>query len=47
MQCLTANFSAFEIDDEELPNLREFALANAVYWVGSKPFSRWITYKPG
>ncbi|KAF3939938.1 Inceptin [Dactylella cylindrospora] len=28
----SANFSAFEIDDEELPNLREFALANAIYW---------------
>jgi len=26
------NFAAFEIDDEVLANLREFALANSVYW---------------
>jgi len=26
------NFAAFEIDDETLPNLREYALANALYW---------------
>ena len=28
----TANFSAFEIDDEVLSNLREYALANSLYW---------------
>ncbi|KAI5842065.1 ATPase, F1 complex, gamma subunit domain-containing protein [Tricharina praecox] len=27
-----ANISAFEIEDEQLPNLREFALANSIYW---------------
>jgi F-type H+-transporting ATPase subunit gamma len=26
------NFSAFEIEDDVLTNLKEFALANAVYW---------------
>lgn len=26
------NWSAFEIDDEELPNLQEYALANSLYW---------------
>jgi F-type H+-transporting ATPase subunit gamma len=26
------NISAFEIEDEELPNLQEFALANSLYW---------------
>jgi len=26
------NFSAFEIDDEVLSNLREYALSNALYW---------------
>ncbi|KAL9102607.1 MAG: hypothetical protein Q9163_002251 [Psora crenata] len=26
------NFSAFEIDDEVLANLREYALANSLYW---------------
>jgi len=28
----SANFSAFEIEDETLPNLREYALANSLYW---------------
>jgi F-type H+-transporting ATPase subunit gamma len=28
-----ANYSAFEIEDEALPNLREYALANSLYWV--------------
>ncbi len=28
-----ANFAAFEIDDEVLSNLREYALANSLYWV--------------
>ncbi|KAK5087508.1 atp3 gamma subunit of the F1 sector of mitochondrial F1F0 ATP synthase [Exophiala xenobiotica] len=28
----SSNFAAFEIDDETLPNLREYALANALYW---------------
>jgi F-type H+-transporting ATPase subunit gamma len=27
------NFSAFEIDDAVLANLREYALANSLYWV--------------
>jgi len=26
------NFSAFEIEDESLSNLREYALANSIYW---------------
>ncbi|PSR92387.1 ATPase, F1 complex, gamma subunit domain-containing protein [Coniella lustricola] len=26
------NFSAFEVDEELLPNLREYSLANAIYW---------------
>ena len=30
---LLANFAAFEIDDEVLANLREYALANSLYWV--------------
>jgi F-type H+-transporting ATPase subunit gamma len=29
---VTANFSAFEIDDEVLGNLREYALANSLFW---------------
>lgn len=29
---LTENFSAFEVDEELLPNLREYSLANAIYW---------------
>ena len=29
---LQANFSAFEIDDEVLTNLREYALSNALFW---------------
>lgn len=28
----TANISAFEISDEALFNLREFSLANNIYW---------------
>ncbi|EON97895.1 putative atp synthase gamma chain protein [Phaeoacremonium minimum UCRPA7] len=28
----SANFSAFEVDEELLPNLREYALANSIYW---------------
>lgn len=27
-----ANFSAFEFDEEVLSNLREYALANSLYW---------------
>jgi len=27
-----ANFAAFEFDDEVLANLREYALANSLYW---------------
>lgn len=26
------NFSAFEIDEDELPNLQEYALTNSLYW---------------
>lgn len=29
---LAENFSAFEVDEELLPNLREYSLANAIYW---------------
>ena len=29
---VAANFAAFEIDDEVLVNLREYALANSLYW---------------
>lgn len=29
---VTANFSAFEIDDQVLGNLREYALSNALFW---------------
>jgi F-type H+-transporting ATPase subunit gamma len=29
---MTAQFSAFEIEDEGLPNLREYALANSLFW---------------
>lgn len=28
----TANFSAFEIDDAVLANMREYALANSLFW---------------
>lgn len=31
-QCVLENFSAFEVDEELLPNLREYSLANAIYW---------------
>jgi F-type H+-transporting ATPase subunit gamma len=27
-----ANFSAFEVDDEVLSNMREYGLANSLYW---------------
>jgi len=27
-----ANISAYEVDDEVLKNLREYALANNLYW---------------
>lgn len=30
---ILANFAAFEIDDEVLGNMREYALANSLYWV--------------
>lgn len=35
MNCLNLsieNFSAFEVDEELLPNLREYSLANAIFW---------------
>jgi F-type H+-transporting ATPase subunit gamma len=28
----SSNWAAFEIDDEELPNLQEYALTNSIYW---------------
>ncbi|KAM0278382.1 hypothetical protein ACHAQH_005204 [Verticillium albo-atrum] len=28
----SANFSSFEVDEELLPNLREYALANSLFW---------------
>lgn len=31
-----ANFTAFEIDGDVLANLREYALANSLYWVRSR-----------
>lgn len=27
-----ANFFAFEADEDQIPNLREYALANSLYW---------------
>lgn len=30
--CFLANFSAFEVDDEVLANMREYGLANSLYW---------------
>ena len=33
--CSTANFAAFEIDDSVLANLREYALANSLFWVSN------------
>lgn len=32
----SANFSAFEVDEELLSNLREYALANSLYWALSE-----------
>jgi hypothetical protein len=32
---IEANFAAFEIDDEVLSNLREYAFANSLYWVSA------------
>lgn len=29
---ILANFSAFEVDDEVLGSLREYGLANSLYW---------------
>lgn len=29
---MLANFSAFEMDDAVLPSLREYALANSLFW---------------
>jgi F-type H+-transporting ATPase subunit gamma len=31
LTCFPANFSAFEVDEELLGNLREYALANSLY----------------
>jgi F-type H+-transporting ATPase subunit gamma len=28
----TANFSAFEVEEEALSNLREYSLANSLFW---------------
>ena len=36
-----ANFAAFEIDDEVLGNLREYALANSLYWVSTPQSMHW------
>ena len=33
--CL-ANFAAFEVDDELLSNLREYSLANSLFWALSE-----------
>ena len=32
--CPVENFAAYEADDEVLSNLREYALANSLFWVG-------------
>ena len=42
-----ANFSAFEIDDEVLANLREYALANSLFWVSNAhiPLARYVADK--
>lgn len=32
MTYAAANFSAFEVDENVLGNLREYALANSLYW---------------
>ncbi|RPA90549.1 ATP synthase F1 gamma [Choiromyces venosus 120613-1] len=32
----SANFTAFEIEDEQLANLREYALANTIFWALSE-----------
>jgi F-type H+-transporting ATPase subunit gamma len=33
---ILANFAAFEVDEEVLSNLREYALANSLYWALSE-----------
>lgn len=33
---LVANFAAFEVDEELLSNLREYTLANSLYWALSE-----------
>lgn len=45
MLMVTANFSAFEIDDEVLANLREYALANSLYWVRPRMKAQLATAK--
>lgn len=30
---MVANISSFEVSDESLPNLREYSLANSLFWV--------------
>jgi len=32
VRCPIANFSAFEIDEALLANMREYSLANTIYW---------------
>ena len=32
---ISANYSAFEIEDEVLGNLREYSMANSLYWVSA------------
>ena len=41
-----ANFTAFEIDDEVLSNLREYALANSIYWVSRPAFQKRASTNP-
>ncbi|KAI5799004.1 ATPase, F1 complex, gamma subunit domain-containing protein [Geopyxis carbonaria] len=35
----SANYSAYEIEDEQLSNLREFALANSIYWAMAEGYA--------
>ena len=40
-----ANITAFEIDDEVLANLREYALANSLFWAMSEGHACEISVK--
>jgi hypothetical protein len=35
-QRFAANYSVFELDEEQLANMREYALANSLYWALSE-----------